>query len=60
VCEDGRFTRKPKPLEFVRHKTLDLLGDLAVLGAPLQAKIIANRPGHAVNALLVEKIYETF
>lgn len=60
VCEDGSFTSKPKPLEFVRHKTLDLLGDLAVLGAPLQAKIIANRPGHAVNALLVEKIYETF
>ena len=60
VREDGTFTSAPKPLEFVRHKALDLLGDLAVLGMPLQTKIFASRPGHALNSMLVEKIYESF
>jgi UDP-3-O-[3-hydroxymyristoyl] N-acetylglucosamine deacetylase/3-hydroxyacyl-[acyl-carrier-protein] dehydratase len=43
--------------EFVRHKILDIIGDLAVLGMPLKAHIIAVRPGHAINAELVKKIY---
>lgn len=36
--------------EPARHKLLDLLGDLALLGRPVQGKIIAERPGHAANA----------
>jgi UDP-3-O-[3-hydroxymyristoyl] N-acetylglucosamine deacetylase/3-hydroxyacyl-[acyl-carrier-protein] dehydratase len=43
--------------EFVRHKILDIIGDLAVLGMPLKAHIIAVRPGHSLNAELVKKIY---
>ena len=34
--------------EFVRHKILDLIGDIVLLGRPLQAHIIATRPGHAI------------
>ena len=39
--------------EFVRHKILDVLGDLALLGRPLAAHVIVVRPGHAANAELV-------
>jgi len=46
------------PDEFVRHKILDLVGDLYVLGYPLQAKIIAIKSGHALNLKLVNKIYQ--
>ncbi|MBC8646120.1 MAG: UDP-3-O-[3-hydroxymyristoyl] N-acetylglucosamine deacetylase [Thermoanaerobaculia bacterium] len=35
--------------EFVRHKILDLLGDLALLGAPLEGRIHARRAGHALH-----------
>ena len=56
IREDGSFTSPPRPLEFVRHKTLDLLGDLAVLGVPVQAKIFASRPGHAINSMLVQAL----
>ena len=43
--------------EFVRHKILDIIGDISLLGMPLKAHIIAVRPGHALNAKLTEKIY---
>ncbi len=43
--------------EFVAHKTLDLIGDLYILGYPLLAKVTAYRTGHALNASLVRKIY---
>jgi UDP-3-O-[3-hydroxymyristoyl] N-acetylglucosamine deacetylase len=42
--------------EFVRHKILDLLGDLALLGRPVEGTIIAERAGHGLHACLVEKI----
>ncbi len=42
--------------EFVRHKVLDLIGDLAVLGMPIQGRIKANRSGHAMNYSLVSKL----
>lgn len=44
--------------EFVRHKIMDLVGDLLLLGAPLKAHIVAVRPGHALNARLTGKIRE--
>lgn len=44
--------------EFVRHKIMDLVGDLVLLGAPLKAHIIAVRTGHALNAKLTAKIRE--
>ena len=44
--------------EFVRHKILDIVGDLALLGKPLKAHIIAVRPGHSLNSDLTGKIAE--
>ena len=44
--------------EFVRHKILDIVGDLTLLGLPLKAHIIATRPGHAINAELTRALYE--
>ncbi|MFT5058294.1 MAG: UDP-3-O-[3-hydroxymyristoyl] N-acetylglucosamine deacetylase [Planctomycetota bacterium] len=46
------------PDEAVRHKLLDLLGDLSFLGVDLQAHVIATRSGHRTNALLVEKLLD--
>lgn len=43
--------------ELAAHKTLDLLGDLAVLGMRLQAHVVAVRPGHQVNQQLVREIW---
>lgn len=37
------------PMEFVRHRVLDMIGDLALLGAPLQGKVTALRPSHEMN-----------
>jgi UDP-3-O-[3-hydroxymyristoyl] N-acetylglucosamine deacetylase len=41
------------PDEFVRHKMVDLLGDLALIGHPVLARVDAWRPGHAVNTAAV-------
>jgi UDP-3-O-[3-hydroxymyristoyl] N-acetylglucosamine deacetylase/3-hydroxyacyl-[acyl-carrier-protein] dehydratase len=46
------------PGEPVRHKMLDLLGDLYLLGADLNAHIIATRSGHATNAELVRRLVD--
>lgn len=48
------------PDEFVRHKMLDLIGDLALLGMELRCHIIAIRPGHALNAKLTKQIFEQY
>ncbi len=42
--------------EFIRHKILDLLGDLYILGEPLRGHIIALRSGHSLNLKLSRKI----
>jgi UDP-3-O-[3-hydroxymyristoyl] N-acetylglucosamine deacetylase/3-hydroxyacyl-[acyl-carrier-protein] dehydratase len=44
------------PDEFVRHKILDIIGDLSLLGLPLKAHIVATRPGHAINAELTKAL----
>ena len=44
--------------EFVRHKMLDIIGDVLLLGLPLKAHIIATRPGHAINADLTKALHE--
>jgi UDP-3-O-[3-hydroxymyristoyl] N-acetylglucosamine deacetylase / 3-hydroxyacyl-[acyl-carrier-protein] dehydratase len=43
--------------EFVRHKILDIIGDIVLLGMPLKAHIVATRPGHAINAELTKALY---
>lgn len=42
--------------EFVRHKILDIIGDFALLGMPIQGKITAARSGHSVHAALMSKL----
>jgi UDP-3-O-[3-hydroxymyristoyl] N-acetylglucosamine deacetylase/3-hydroxyacyl-[acyl-carrier-protein] dehydratase len=44
--------------ELVRHKILDVIGDIFLLGKPLKAHIIAVRPGHALNSQLTKKLHE--
>lgn len=44
--------------EFVRHKILDIVGDVMLLGLPLKAHIVATRPGHAINAELTKVLFE--
>ena len=44
------------PDEFVRHKLLDLIGDLALLGLPLQGHVKAVRSGHGLHRALLAEI----
>ena len=44
------------PNEAARHKLLDVVGDLALVGVPVNAHIIASRPGHATNVEFAKKI----
>lgn len=44
------------PNEPARHKLLDVVGDLALIGYPIKARIIANRPGHSSNVDFARKI----
>lgn len=46
--------------EFVRHKILDIVGDLALLGHPIKGHIIAIKTGHALNIKLCKAILEQF
>jgi UDP-3-O-[3-hydroxymyristoyl] N-acetylglucosamine deacetylase / 3-hydroxyacyl-[acyl-carrier-protein] dehydratase len=46
--------------EFVRHKILDIIGDISLLGTPLKAHIVATRPGHAINAELTKALFERY
>jgi UDP-3-O-[3-hydroxymyristoyl] N-acetylglucosamine deacetylase/3-hydroxyacyl-[acyl-carrier-protein] dehydratase len=50
---DLRFPNEP-----ARHKLLDVVGDLALVGIPFKAHIIANRPGHSSNVAFAKKIKE--
>jgi UDP-3-O-[3-hydroxymyristoyl] N-acetylglucosamine deacetylase / 3-hydroxyacyl-[acyl-carrier-protein] dehydratase len=50
---DLRFPNEP-----ARHKLLDVIGDLALVGFPFKAHIIANRPGHSSNVAFARKIKE--
>jgi UDP-3-O-[3-hydroxymyristoyl] N-acetylglucosamine deacetylase len=45
--------------EFVRHKMLDAIGDLALAGAPICGRFVADQPGHALNARLVRAMLDT-
>ncbi|MDR7371522.1 bifunctional UDP-3-O-[3-hydroxymyristoyl] N-acetylglucosamine deacetylase/3-hydroxyacyl-ACP dehydratase [Flavobacterium aquidurense] len=44
------------PNEAARHKLLDVVGDLALIGVRIQGKIIANKPGHYVNTQFAKKM----
>jgi UDP-3-O-[3-hydroxymyristoyl] N-acetylglucosamine deacetylase/3-hydroxyacyl-[acyl-carrier-protein] dehydratase len=48
------------PNEPARHKLLDIVGDLALVGKPIRGKIIASRPGHKSNVAFAKKIKQYF
>ncbi|GAB3535470.1 bifunctional UDP-3-O-[3-hydroxymyristoyl] N-acetylglucosamine deacetylase/3-hydroxyacyl-ACP dehydratase [Pontibacter brevis] len=48
---DLRFKNEP-----ARHKLLDLMGDLALIGRPIKGQILAARPGHAANVAFAKKV----
>jgi UDP-3-O-[3-hydroxymyristoyl] N-acetylglucosamine deacetylase/3-hydroxyacyl-[acyl-carrier-protein] dehydratase len=60
IRDDAVLTTEPLRYreEFVRHKMLDIVGDLSLLGKPIRGHVNAVRPGHAANAELVKKIVE--
>ena len=58
IRDDAVLTTEPLryPDEFVRHKMLDIVGDLSLLGRPLRGHLIAVKPSHATNCELVRLI----
>jgi UDP-3-O-[3-hydroxymyristoyl] N-acetylglucosamine deacetylase/3-hydroxyacyl-[acyl-carrier-protein] dehydratase len=60
IRDDAVLTAEPMRYreEFVRHKMLDIVGDLSLLGRPIRGHVVAVRPGHAGNADLVRKMAE--
>lgn len=60
IRDDAVLTNEPLryPEEFVRHKVLDIIGDLALIGRPLCAHIVAIKPSHLVNCELARRLAE--
>lgn len=58
IRDDAVLTTEPLryPDEFVRHKMLDIIGDLSLLGRPVHGHLIAVKPSHAANCELVRRI----
>jgi UDP-3-O-[3-hydroxymyristoyl] N-acetylglucosamine deacetylase len=58
LTPDGMLNDSPLRFadEFVRHKILDIVGDLALVGMPLRGKVTAERSGHVVHAALMTKL----
>jgi len=58
LTPDGMLNETPLRYdnEFVRHKILDIIGDLALIGMPIQGKITAEKSGHSVHASLMTKL----
>lgn len=58
VSEYGYVNEKPLTTENepARHKLMDVLGDMALIGRPLKGKVIATRPGHTLNAAFAKQI----
>ncbi len=58
IRDDAVLTTEPLryPEEFVRHKMLDIVGDLSLLGRPLLGHVVAIRPSHTANFELTKQI----
>ena len=58
IRDDAVLTNEPLRYadEFVRHKMLDIVGDLALLGRPVHGHLIAVKPSHSANCELVRRI----
>jgi UDP-3-O-acyl N-acetylglucosamine deacetylase len=58
IGERGLLNRLRYTDELIRHKVLDLIGDLFLLGGPLHGEIVAFNPNHTLNVAFVRKIKE--
>jgi UDP-3-O-[3-hydroxymyristoyl] N-acetylglucosamine deacetylase len=60
IMYDGKVinTELRYPDEFVRHKILDLIGDLYLLGLPIRGRVSANMTSHGYNQALVQRLYQ--
>lgn len=60
IRDDAVLTTEPLrfPEEFVRHKILDIVGDLALMGRPMLGHVVAMRPGHRANCELAKLLLE--
>jgi UDP-3-O-[3-hydroxymyristoyl] N-acetylglucosamine deacetylase len=61
IVVDGADVLNPEGLrfadEFVRHKLLDVVGDLALAGAPISGRFVGSRTGHAINNQLLRAVF---
>ena len=61
IVVDGPRVLNPEglrsPDEFVRHKMLDAVGDLALAGGPIQGRFVAHKTGHALNNRLLRAVF---
>lgn len=61
ISSDGPIKNSYRfPDECVRHKVVDLIGDLRLAGRPIYGRIVAYKSGHAANQMLVKQIMESF
>src|SRR2546422_7211160 len=61
LTETGMLNETPLRFtdEFVRHKTLDLLSDFALIGQPVLGRLVADRAGHALHTRFVAELLES-
>lgn len=61
VSEFGYINNRPLAFENepARHKLLDVMGDLALIGRPLKGHVLATKPGHSLNTALAKKIRQS-
>lgn len=61
LTDTGMLNKTPLRFdnEFVRHKILDMIGDLALLGMPVHGRFTAERSGHSIHAQLMSKLLKT-
>lgn len=61
LTDEGMLNETPlrTPDEFVRHKILDIIGDVALVGMPVIGRITAYKSGHALHAALMSKLLKT-
>jgi len=61
IVVDGAEVLNPEglrmPDEFVRHKMLDMVGDLALAGADIHGRVVAHRTGHTLNNRLLRQLF---
>ncbi len=59
IASDGPIKNAYRfPNECVRHKIVDLIGDLALVGRPIVGRVVAYKSGHTLNQQLARKLYE--